>query len=71
MLNTINFCSFILATAELVRLGKAQDSPCTLGQLAVSAPKDNPWKALTEEDSVGVTDLLQRQLELTGNEGSR
>lgn len=50
---------------------EAQNGSCAGDQPSLSAPYTNPWKSLTEEDSVSINELLQRRFNLTGNEGSR
>jgi primary-amine oxidase len=49
----------------------AQNSSCTTNQPPVSAPHNNPWKALSVDESAAVNDILQQRFNLTGNQGSR
>jgi primary-amine oxidase len=49
----------------------AQNVSCTTNQPVVSAPRNNPWKALSEDESAVVNDILQQRFNLTGNQGSR
>jgi hypothetical protein len=62
--------SLTLTVIELAQLATAQAKSCSTDQ-PISAPHGNPWKALSEEESVGVSDLLLRRLNVTGTEGSR
>jgi primary-amine oxidase len=71
MFNTRRLFSLTLAVTGLLQLVVAQKTSCTADQPTVSAPHGNPWKALTEEESLGVNDLLLQQFNVTGTEGSR
>jgi hypothetical protein len=62
--------SLALAVVELTQLATAQANSCLPNQ-PISAPHGNPWKALSEEESAGVSDLLLRRLNVTATEGSR
>jgi hypothetical protein len=78
----ISFPVIMLTTAILVLLALSSGilawvevrgtSPvCSPVQPTVNAPRISPWKALSEAESAGVNDLLQRKFDLTGNSGSR
>jgi hypothetical protein len=70
MFNTMRLFSLALAVVELTQLATAQANSCLTNQ-PISAPHGNPWKALSEEESAGVSDLLLRRLNVTATEGSR
>jgi primary-amine oxidase len=71
MFHTMRLFSLTLAVVELTRLATAQAHSCTANQPTVSAPHGNPWKALSEEETAGVSNLLLRRLNVTGTQGSR
>lgn len=45
-------------------------SPCTVGSTAVQAPKANPWKSLSNEETAAIVEWLfaQKDLNLTTTE---
>ncbi|KAI5371250.1 hypothetical protein J4E82_010063 [Alternaria postmessia] len=62
--------SLTFGAAVLASLATAQDTPTNDRQPTVSAPYENPWKALSEEEAASVNELLQERMSLTGNTGS-
>lgn len=62
--------SLTFGAAVLASLATAQDTPTNDRQPTVSAPYENPWKALSEEEAASVNELLQERMSLTGNKGS-
>jgi len=62
--------SLTLGAAVLVTFSTAQDTTINDRQPTVSAPHENPWKTLSEEEAASVNELLQERMSLTGNQGS-
>ncbi|CAG5184025.1 uncharacterized protein ALTATR162_LOCUS10872 [Alternaria atra] len=62
--------SLTFGAAVLASCAVAQDAPTNDRQPTVSAPYENPWKALSEEEAASVNELLQERMALTGNNGS-
>jgi primary-amine oxidase len=62
--------SLTFGAAVLASCAVAQDAPTNDRQPTVSAPYENPWKALSEEEAASVNELLQERMTLTGNNGS-
>ncbi|KAH8704667.1 copper amine oxidase [Phaeosphaeriaceae sp. PMI808] len=61
---------FTLGISALLSFAHAQNGKCSIDQLTVSSPQQNPWKALSEDESASVNGLLQKKFNLTGNQGS-
>ena len=62
--------SLTFGAIALAALSTAQDASTNDRQPTVSAPYENPWKALSEEEAASVNELLQERMSLTGNTGS-
>ncbi|KAF2821363.1 amine oxidase catalytic domain-containing protein [Ophiobolus disseminans] len=64
--------SLVLSSFVALQLVEVQGNGCSsTSQPSVVAPHVNPWKALSENESGAVNDLLQQKFNFTGNEGSR
>lgn len=62
--------SIVLGAAALLASAAAQNASTTDRQPTLNAPLPNPWKQLSEEETASVNEVLQRKLNLSGNQGS-
>ena len=58
--------ALVILCSLLLQSVNAQDYSCSESPSAVTAPHDNPWSPLTEDEVDGINAALTQQFNLTG-----